>query len=74
MVLLAGRSNSPGVGGFSNKNLSSGFEKDLKATGLLLLETVMISLTEKSKIQSRSKEAIERLVNDVFRDDFDGLR
>lgn len=62
------------MGGFRNKNLSAGFKQDLQATGLLLLETVIMSLTKKSKLQNVSKESIERLVMDVFRDDFDGLR
>ena len=46
--------------------------QDSQAVGLLLLETVILALTEDKDATAAS--FVERLVMEIFRDDFAGLR
>ncbi|GMH36417.1 hypothetical protein BSKO_04285 [Bryopsis sp. KO-2023] len=65
---------NPGSSLDGGNNDSFAYSSDLKAAGLLMFETAILSLTDKANLQNVSPETIERLVMDVFREDFAGLR
>lgn len=68
------QNNESGLSFLGVDNESFSVNQDLKAAGLLMFEMTILSLMDKANLQNISPESIERLVMDVFRDDFAGLR